>query len=236
MAEERHQFPAEEPSSPSESHWEHISHDPREGGVIVDHAWQPLTEVSPQEEDLVSIFQDDFETGEKQTAQRDRRQQAIPAPKPQSAFQSQLDTQPVPVRDSLANWAVGPEIPVATQITFYLAPRQTTHFLIGGLSRQLRQWLPAICATYGWELDLLSVRPDYLKWTLRDFPEALTREMLLTVREKTSQRIFRVFPNLRQGASSPDFWAPGYLVDSQNRDFSTQALMAHVARNRLETL
>lgn len=197
--------------------------------MILGNTWQPLTEVSHQEEDLVSIFQDDFETG----AKREREQSPLPARRAQSAFQAQVNTQPVQLTPSLDHWAVGPEIPVATHITFYLAPRQTKHFLIGGLSRQLRQWLPDICATYGWELDLLSVRPDYLKWTLRDFPETLTREMLLTVREKTSQRIFRVFPNLKQGASSPDFWAPGYLVDNQNRDFSTQALMAHVAQNRL---
>ena len=234
MAEKQRPSTAEESSTPKGNHWEHISNDPSEGGVILDNAWQPLTEVSHQEEDLVSIFQDDFETGDKQPHDGNWQQLASPAKSAQGAFQSQLDTQPVQVRASLEHWEVGPEIPVAAQITFYLAPSQTTHFLIGGLSRQLRQWVPAICKTYGWELDLLSVRPDYLKWTLRDFPDTLTREMLLTMREKTSQRIFRVFPNLRQGASSPDFWAPGYLVDSQNRDFSTQALMAYVARNRLE--
>ncbi len=72
-------------------------------------------------------------------------------------------------------------------------------------------------------LDLLSVRPDYLKWSLRDFPELLTRDMLQTVREKTSLWIFRMFPNLQDGADSTDFWAPGYLVDNQNRDFTTRA-------------
>jgi REP element-mobilizing transposase RayT len=196
------------------------------------NSWQPLAEIARHEEDLVSIFQDDFDSVEKAASSREL-EPATPAQTVQSAFQSQVDTQPVQLNAGLENWAVGPEIPVATTVTFYLAPRQTKHFLIGGLSRELREWMPEICKTYGWELDLLSVRPDYLKWTLRDFPESLTRDMLLSVREKTSQRIFRIFPNLKEGAASPDFWAPGYLVDNQNRDFSTQALMAHVAQNRL---
>lgn len=228
MAENQHeQSPREMNPQASQNKWEHISKDPREGGVILGNSWQPLAEISHPEEDLVSIFQEGFDSAEKNASTRE-----LGTP-PASTFQSQVDTQPVRLTSALENWTVGPETPVATNITFYLAPRQTKHFLIGGLSRDLREWLPEICKTYGWELDLLSVRPDYLKWTLRDFPELLIRDMLLTVREKTSQRIFRIFPNLREGATSPDFWAPGYLVDNQNRDFSTQALMAYVAQNRL---
>ena len=234
MAENRHEESSEETNAQtSRNKWEHISKDPREGGVILGNAWQPLAEIAHHEEDLVSIFQDDFDSVEKAASGREVMRPPAAARAGESAFQSQVDTQPVQLNAGLENWTVGPEIPVATNITFYLAPRQTKHFLIGGLSRELREWMPEICKTYGWELDLLSVRPDYLKWALRDFPETLTRDMLLTVREKTSQRIFRVFPNLKEGATSPDFWAPGYLVDNQNREFSTQALMAHVAQNRL---
>ena len=226
--------PENKPSKPSHNDWEHISPQSIEGGIIQGASWQPLAEVVHQEEDLVSILQEDFETGGSNSAGREWE----PAPKSSSyqtstVVQSQVDTQPVKINPALENWTVGVEIPVASAITFYLAPRQTKHFLIGGLSRQLRTWMPELCQTYGWELDLLSIRPDYLKWTLRDFPESLTRDMLQTVREKTSLWIFRVFPNLKEGADSPDFWSPGYLVDSQNRDFTTRALMAHVAQNRL---
>lgn len=235
MAAEQNGFsPESKPSKPSHNDWEHISPDSIEGGIIQGASWQPLAEIVHQEEDLVSILQEDFETAGKNSVRGEWK----PAPKapeyqPAAAVQSQVDTQPVRVNPALENWTVGVEIPVASAITFYLAPRQTKHFLIGGLSRHLRTWVPELCQTYGWELDLLSIRPDYLKWSLRDFPESLTRDMLQTVREKTSLWIFRVFPNLKEGADSPDFWAPGYLVDSQNRDFTTRALMAHVAQGRL---
>jgi len=53
------------------------------------------------------------------------------------------------------------------------------------------------------------------------------------VRMETSKRIFRIFPELQKDIQEVDYWAPGYLVDLQNREFTTQALMAKVARNRL---
>ncbi len=209
---------------PSQSDWEHISSESVEGGIIQGATWQPLAEIVHQEEDLVSILQEDFDAAGNHNADRDWRAAAETPNFPISdTVKSQVDTQPVRINPALENWTVGAEIPVASAITFYLAPRQTKHFLIGGLSRQLRTWMPELCETYGWELDLLSVRPDYLKWSLRDFPELLTRDMLQTVREKTSLWIFRMFPNLQDGADSTDFWAPGYLVDNQNRDFTTRA-------------
>ena len=78
------------------------------------------------------------------------------------------------------------------------------------------------------------MRPDYIKWTLVDFPETLIRKMLQVVREQTSGWIFRVFPNLKAENASGDFWAPGYQVDTQDREFTTQALMVHLAANRLD--
>jgi len=83
------------------------------------------------------------------------------------------------------------------------------------------------------QLDSTTIRPDYLKWTLKDFPESITREMLRIIRQKRSRRIFRVFPNLMTSGGDGDFWSSGYLVDKQNREFSTQALMTHIAKNRL---
>lgn len=235
LAAERHGHPSDKiPSKPAQNDWEHLSSEAIEGGIIQGATWQPLAEIVHHDEDLVSILQEDFDASGKKLTGRDWHPvQDTGSNLTSTDVLHQVDTQPVRINPALENWTVGVEIPVAADITFYLAPRQTKHFLIGGLSRQLRTWMPELCEIYGWELDLLSVRPDYLKWTLRDFPESLTRDMLQTVREKTSLRIFRVFPNLKEGADSSDFWAPGYLVDNQNRDFTTQALMARVAQDRL---
>ncbi len=213
------------PSSDKGS-WEHIAPEAerRAGDGAGEPSWQPLVEMPHSEEDLVSIFQDDYDLNAGPAAEdqgpASLRQAGLPA---QAVAE---ETQPFLVAPSRPNV---PE--TVCDVTLYLAPRAPHHFLVGGLAQQLRGWLPEICRTYGWQLDGLAVRPDYLRWTLADFPEVLIREMLQIVRRKTSQRIFRVYPNLRGGQD--DFWAPGYLVDMQERDFSTQALMSRIARGRL---
>ncbi len=119
--------------------------------------------------------------------------------------------------------------------TFYLVPRLDTCYLLGELAQHLREWFPALCEIYGWELSLLSLRPDYIKWTLVDFPECLKMDMLAAVRKWTSERIFSAFPEMQIGNRSDDFWSPGYLVDTQNREFPTQVLVSHISRERVIT-
>ena len=192
--------------------------------------WQPLNEEKSQNEDLVSILQGKYQIQE--TVQPIRVDRV-----PSSGSTQNIQAKPViledthPCRIELAR--VQEDIQAVSNVTFYLVPAATRHFLIGELSTWLKRWLPALCETYGWELGFLSIRPDYLKWTLVDFPEALTQQMLQIVRQQTSGRIFRVFPNLKVDNDSGDFWTPGYLMDSQGREFTTQALMVHLAANRL---
>lgn len=208
--------------------WEHI--EPGAGDRVGDPAngpaWQPLVEMPHPEEDLVSIFQDNYDLADARAGSAGQGPAIGHDPSTQTVVE---DTRPffVATAQPAVEETVG-------DVTLYLAPRATRQFLVGGLAQQLRRWLPEICRSYGWELTALAVRPDYLRWTLSDFPEVLTREMLQIVRAKTTQRIFRVYPNLREAKSPDDFWAPGYLVDMQDKDFSTQALMAHIARGRVE--
>lgn len=194
-------------------------------------SWQPLGEVTHAGDDLVNILQDDYEVKDDGV---DAGGWTLP---PVELSDSQVevgslkeedDTSQTAIHGEDAGWEMG-----VSEITFYLVPRLETHYLLGELAQRLRKWLPVICQRYGWQLSLLSVRPDYLKWRLSDFPESLIQQMLQTVREETSERIFHVFPDLQTGNQSRDYWAPGYLVDNQNRDFSTQALMTHISGGRL---
>jgi len=121
-----------------------------------------------------------------------------------------------------------------TDVTFYLVPRRDGHHLVGEPSQRLRTWLPAICDKYGWELASLSVRPEYLTWTLRDFPESLISEMLRILRKETSQRIFNLFPEYQASDQGRDVWAPGYLMELGHHEFTMQVLMAHIAESHLQ--
>jgi len=124
--------------------------------------------------------------------------------------------------------------PVRIEFTFfYLVPRINYHYLIGDLSLRLRQWVPEICRIYGWNLGLLSVRPDYLRWSLEGFPEYSIPGMLKILREETSKHIFTEFPGLKQETLSGDYWSSSYLIDRDDQHFSTQALILMISKDRL---
>ncbi len=192
--------------------------------------WQPLEEASHPGDDLVRLFHEDFDLQELATHPTVADAPLEGASVARTLSDAELadeETRPHPIDREEAFGQIK-----LSDITFYLVPRQDRHYILGELAQRLRGWFPGICETYGWQLDTLSVRPDYIKWRLRDFPDALIHEMLEIIRERSSERIFRILPNLQEGNPARDFWSPGYLVDRQNRDFSTQILVAHFSKGR----
>jgi REP element-mobilizing transposase RayT len=200
--------------------------------------WQPLNDLPVRDEDLASILQDDFDLDDDLTDLSSLDDDVF-EPEP-----SEEDTGEVHVHreksDTLLAEILAGEMEDAqamdevSDVTFYLVPRLAHHYLLGELSHRLRRWVPKICQAFAWRLDFLSVRPDYLKWTLSDFPEAAIKEMLQIMRRQTSDRIFRDFPSLQVENQTGDYWSPSYLVDKENRYFSTQALMSFVSKTRFE--
>jgi len=207
------------------------SEEERYESMVQTSAWQPLDDQGQEDDDLVSILQDDYESFQDLTPADD-----IVLPMEDLPDPDEVES-PVPEGENerlfTGEAEVGEWEAVIADITFYLVPRLKRHFLVKELPHELRRWVPEICEIYGWQLDALSVRPDYLKWALRDFPESLIREMMRIIRRETSQRIFNEFPNLQHGNPTEDFWSQSYLVDRENLDISTQALIAHVAKDRL---
>jgi REP element-mobilizing transposase RayT len=193
----------------------------------IDHLTAQLGDLMPiPDDDLVSIFQDDDEDHLDLQPLEDQQSPITPV-----IYRDPLhggDTRQVSCNEDDISLAE-----TVMDTTFYLVPRLNDHYLLGELALQLREWFPALCEIYGWELASLSVRPDYLKWTLLDFPECLMRDMLGVVRRWTSTRIFTAFSALQAGNPTQDFWSPGYLVDTQNREFPTQVLVTHVSRSRI---
>lgn len=191
-------------------------------------SWQPLEPESTANEDLASILQTEFKG--RQGAEARGGLSSQPSNWPASNRQDESQDQIFSSQNQAAELAALAATVFDT--TFYLVPRSNEHYLLGEMTQALRDWMPVLCEIYGWELGLISIRPDYLKWTLLDFPESLTQKMLAVVRQWTSQRIHKHFPALQADPVEHDFWAPGYLVDTQNRDFPTQVLIANVSRNR----
>lgn len=96
--------------------------------------------------------------------------------------------------------------------TSVLLPRFPEHFLIGELAEKLSQWVPQLCLAYGWRLERISVRPQYIQWTIQVSPAYSPRHLVRMLREETSRRVFTLRPDYAQENPSEDFWAPGYLM------------------------
>jgi REP element-mobilizing transposase RayT/DNA-binding response OmpR family regulator len=93
-----------------------------------------------------------------------------------------------------------------------LVPRFETHYLTGDLADRISEWVPNVCIAFGWRLEYLSIRPEYLQWIINVIPTTSPGHVMRVVRQQTSDRIFAEFVRLKKENPSNDFWAPGYLI------------------------
>lgn len=93
-----------------------------------------------------------------------------------------------------------------------LLPRIGNHFLTGDVADKLSEWVPIICVAFGWRLEHLAVRPEYLQWVVNVPPATSPGYVMRVIRQQLSDKIFASFPRLKRDNPSGDFWAPGYLI------------------------
>lgn len=112
--------------------------------------------------------------------------------------------------------AVEPISPTLSHLAYtaLLLPRIPQHVLVGELSEELGLWVPQLCLAFGWRLEGLSIRPETLLFTLQVAPSVSPGNVVRILRQRTSQRIFSRFTELKELNPSGDFWAPGYLIIS----------------------
>jgi REP element-mobilizing transposase RayT len=117
--------------------------------------------------------------------------------------------------------------------TCLLIPRLPDHLLSGELSDRLPEWVRQLCLAFGWRLDYLSERPDFLLWIVHVPPTVSPSFVVRMMRQHTSQRIFTRFSALAGENPSGDFWAPGYLVTSGVQPPPAQMISDFIRRTRL---
>jgi len=113
-----------------------------------------------------------------------------------------------------------------------LIPRFASHSLTGDLASRLAEWVPAICIAYGWKLEYLSIRPDYLQWVVNVPPSTSPGTLMRLMRTQTSERIFAEFTKLKKENPSGDFWAPGYLIMGSNQPHPPQLVRNYILEVR----
>jgi len=93
-----------------------------------------------------------------------------------------------------------------------LIPRLPSHLLSGDLGALLNRSVTRLCLAFGWRLEHLAVRPQYLQWVVNVNPEVSPAKVIRVIRDQTSELIFGEIPQLSKENPSGDFWAPGYMV------------------------
>ena len=116
--------------------------------------------------------------------------------------------------------------------TCLMIPRMPHHFLAGELAEHLGQWFPQCCLAFGWRLEGLSIRPEYVQWMVEVSPTISPGNMIRILRQGTSQYIFNQYSHLKSENPSGDFWAPGYLIMSGTQPPTTQMRREFVDESR----
>jgi hypothetical protein len=147
---------------------------------------------------------------------------------------SEEDTRPVVLRTLQSLQQVEPIMPSFSHLAYtcLLIPRLPAHMLVGGLADRLKEWLPQLCLAYGWRLENLLVRPEYMQWTVQVAPAISPGNVIRLVRQQASRRIFLQFPQYEVENPSSDFWAPGFLIISGFQPPSTHLVQEFIRQTR----
>lgn len=113
-----------------------------------------------------------------------------------------------------------------------LVPRFSSHYITGDLSDRMSEWLPNICIAFGWRLEFLAVRPEYLQWVVNVQPSTSPGYLMRIMRQQTSEKIFADFPRMKKENPSGDFWAPGYLIMGGSQPHPPQLVRDYIRQTR----
>ena len=150
--------------------------------------------------------------------------------------------QPMIVETALVNASVSrteirlePESPALHDLAYacVLVTRLPSQMIAGDLGVLLNRVVTRLCLAYGWRLEHLAIRPQYLHWVVSVSPQVPPAEVIRNLREQTSALIFEEMPKLAKENPSGDFWAPGYMVVHGRQTLSGDLLRDFIRQTRL---
>ena len=177
-----------------------------------------------------TIFEEVEVTAPSRLKQRPRPETPVAKPAP-----GETDvTRESPTTEAARKLVVEPITAGLYHLTYacLLVPRFSAHYITGDLSDQIGEWLPNICIAFGWRLEYLSVRPEYLQWVANVQPNTSPGYLMRIMRQQTSEKIFNEFPRLKKENPSGDFWAPGYLIMGGTQPHPQQLVRDYIRQTR----
>ena len=144
------------------------------------------------------------------------------------------ETRPHSITEVAGRVMLEPISPGLYNLTYacLLVPRFSSHYLTGDMSDRISEWLPQICIAFGWRLEYMAVRPEYVQWVLNVPPATSPGYLMRIIRQQTSEKIFTEFPRLKKENPSGDFWAPGYLIMGGTQPHPPQLVKDYIKQTR----
>jgi len=144
------------------------------------------------------------------------------------------ETHPSPTTEAASRLTMEPIAAGLYHLTYacLLVPRFSSHYLTGDLANRLTDWLPTICVAFGWRLEYIAVRPEYLQWVVNVQPNTSPGYLMRIMRQQSSEKIFAEIPRLKKENPSGDFWAPGYLIMGGTQPHPPQLVRDYIKQTR----
>jgi REP element-mobilizing transposase RayT len=144
------------------------------------------------------------------------------------------ETRPHSITEVAGRMMLEPVSPGLYNLTYacLLVPRFSSHYLTGDISDRISEWLPQICIAFGWRLEYLAVRPEYVQWVVNVPPATSPGYLMRIMRQQTSEKIFTEFQRMKKENPSGDFWAPGYLIMGGTQPHPPQLVKDYIKQTR----
>jgi REP element-mobilizing transposase RayT/CheY-like chemotaxis protein len=144
------------------------------------------------------------------------------------------ETRPHSITEVAGRVMLEPISPGLYNLTYacLLVPRFSSHYLTGDVSDRLSEWLPQICIAFGWRLEFLAVRPEYVQWVVNVPPATSPGYLMRIMRQQTSEKLFTEFTRMKKENPSGDFWAPGYLIMGGTQPHPPQLVKDYIKQTR----
>ena len=144
------------------------------------------------------------------------------------------ETRPHSITEVAGRMMLEPIAPGLYNLTYacLLVPRFSSHYLTGDISDRISEWLPQICIAFGWRLEYLAVRPEYVQWVVNVPPATSPGYLMRIMRQQTSEKIFIEFARMKKENPSGDFWAPGYLIMGGTQPHPPQLVKDYIKQTR----
>jgi REP element-mobilizing transposase RayT len=189
-----------------------------------------LTDQPVKWQNAIPNFPDELAATMPSKSQRRRPATPIRQPAP-----GELDeTRPHSITEVAGRMITESASPAMAQLNYacLLVPRFTIHYLTGDLADRISEWMPNICIAFGWRLEFLAVRPEYLQWVVNVTPNSSPGYLMRIMRQQSSEKIFNEFPKLKRDNPSGDFWAPGYLIMGGLQPHPQQLVKDYIKQTR----